>query len=208
MSVLAWQRSIYERLKAGLPSTRVFLEGVPENSPVPHDHTGLIKPFAIVWFGQLTDSTTTDETDVDGLCDESGSIADTKKQGNLALATVAPSGLSLLQLEDAGRRLLTGFSPVGGGPLKEDGSTAVRDPLPIGLGDQIRFYKALFFSGEYTGGVGPPLLPPTRPAADRTHCPQGHLYDEANTIINNDGKRRCRTCVNARARARNAKADA
>lgn len=28
----------------------------------------------------------------------------------------------------------------------------------------------------------------------RTHCPQGHAYDEANTCIKANGKRRCRTC--------------
>ena len=34
----------------------------------------------------------------------------------------------------------------------------------------------------------------------RTHCPQGHVYDELNTIIRR-GKRECRTCANSRARA-------
>ena len=28
----------------------------------------------------------------------------------------------------------------------------------------------------------------------RTHCPQGHPYDEANTRIRASGKRECRTC--------------
>lgn len=46
-------------------------------------------------------------------------------------------------------------------------------------------------------------------AALRTHCPHGHLYDEANTIIKKRGagrapSRDCRTCTNDRAR-RNAK---
>jgi hypothetical protein len=36
--------------------------------------------------------------------------------------------------------------------------------------------------------------------ARKTHCPQGHPYDEANTIYD-QGSRRCRTCVNARRRA-------
>lgn len=27
-----------------------------------------------------------------------------------------------------------------------------------------------------------------------THCPRGHEYTDANTVIWNDGKRRCRTC--------------
>lgn len=35
----------------------------------------------------------------------------------------------------------------------------------------------------------------------RTHCKQGHLYDEANTYMRNDGARRCRKCHNATALA-------
>lgn len=32
----------------------------------------------------------------------------------------------------------------------------------------------------------------------KTHCPQGHAYDEKNTFINNKGRRECRTCINAK----------
>lgn len=197
---MAWQMAIYERLRDSLTSTKVFLEGVPENSKVPHDPTGLIKPFVIVWFGQLTRSTTSDDDVVGGLCDEPGDLGAEAQQGNLAIETVAPSGLSLLQLEDACRTLLTGFSPAGQGPLIEDGSASVRDPLPIGIGDQIRFYKALFFRGDFVSSAAPAAMP----QALRTHCPEGHPYDEYNTVINGDGKRRCRTCINARARRRRA----
>lgn len=28
----------------------------------------------------------------------------------------------------------------------------------------------------------------------KTHCPAGHPYDEANTLVYADGRRRCRTC--------------
>ncbi|MFJ4852417.1 HNH endonuclease signature motif containing protein [Streptomyces sp. NPDC088730] len=31
-------------------------------------------------------------------------------------------------------------------------------------------------------------------AARKTHCPKGHPYDEANTVVQGDGARRCRTC--------------
>ena len=31
-----------------------------------------------------------------------------------------------------------------------------------------------------------------------THCPQGHLYDAANTAMFRDGSRQCRTCRKAR----------
>lgn len=40
-----------------------------------------------------------------------------------------------------------------------------------------------------------------RQAASVTHCPQGHPYDEANTIRWRN-HRQCRTCVRARERAR------
>lgn len=32
---------------------------------------------------------------------------------------------------------------------------------------------------------------------DKTHCPQGHPYDDANTYRRADGSRRCRTCMAA-----------
>lgn len=31
----------------------------------------------------------------------------------------------------------------------------------------------------------------------KTHCPQRHPYDDANTIIRRGGRRRCRTCHNS-----------
>lgn len=46
---------------------------------------------------------------------------------------------------------------------------------------------------------------PVAPAAinaAKTHCPQGHPYDEANTYMISDGRRQCRTCQRLRARAR------
>jgi hypothetical protein len=39
--------------------------------------------------------------------------------------------------------------------------------------------------------------------ARKTHCPHGHEYTEANTYID-QGKRRCRTCLSAKARRRRA----
>jgi hypothetical protein len=39
----------------------------------------------------------------------------------------------------------------------------------------------------------------THPMSMKTHCPQGHPYDDANTYITRDGKRRmCRTCLRDR----------
>lgn len=37
-------------------------------------------------------------------------------------------------------------------------------------------------------------------AGRRTHCPQGHPYDEANTRVSNEGKRECRICRKETAR--------
>ena len=35
--------------------------------------------------------------------------------------------------------------------------------------------------------------------ANKTHCPKGHAYDEANTYVRpSDGRRRCRTCMGLR----------
>jgi hypothetical protein len=39
-------------------------------------------------------------------------------------------------------------------------------------------------------GYGAPAI-----HARKTHCPQGHPYDETNTILLTDGGRRCRTCA-------------
>lgn len=43
----------------------------------------------------------------------------------------------------------------------------------------------------------------------KTHCPQGHPYDETNTRVERDGSRKCRTCGRKRAQERRrAKAEA
>jgi hypothetical protein len=36
----------------------------------------------------------------------------------------------------------------------------------------------------------------------KTHCPHGHVYDEANTYINGDGDRICRQCWRDRRRGK------
>jgi hypothetical protein len=47
---------------------------------------------------------------------------------------------------------------------------------------------------------------PTRPGGDspgnKTHCPKGHPFNEANTAITRDGARRCRQCDAERGRRR------
>lgn len=201
MSVLDWQIAIQARLETGLPHTKVFLEGVPESTDVPRDPTGLIQPMLILWFGQLVSLQNNENLgDLCGIADGGGGEA---KTGSFIVESVAPTGLSLLQLEDVVRGLLTGFTPAGQGALSEDGSATIRDPFPTGIGDTLRFYKPLYFSGTIlTENVVQMQAQTMLAPAERTHCPEGHPYDEANTIVNADGKRRCRTCINARSRAR------
>ena len=43
------------------------------------------------------------------------------------------------------------------------------------------------------------------PNGTKTHCPQHHVYDEFNTRIGKDGKRRCRTCEHERRMLRSSK---
>lgn len=38
--------------------------------------------------------------------------------------------------------------------------------------------------------------------ANRTHCPSGHPYDEANTYVSRTGKRKCRACDRRASRRR------
>ncbi|KOG21765.1 hypothetical protein ADK36_12325 [Streptomyces viridochromogenes] len=42
---------------------------------------------------------------------------------------------------------------------------------------------------------GRAVLPPY--SSRKTHCPQGHVYDEVNTYVTPQGKRDCRTCRRA-----------
>lgn len=142
-SIIAWQVDIMRRIEEAVPNNRVFLEGVPESTEIPKDPTGMVKPFAILWFGQLTDIVN-GVRDAD-LCGIGGGTS--VRTGTFALEVVAPNGLSLLQFEDRIRTALTGYGPAGQGELMEGGVTAVRDPLPTGIGVGLRFYKAIFFSG-------------------------------------------------------------
>jgi hypothetical protein len=212
MTVLDWQMSVYERLRAGLPNTDVHLEGIAESTPHPKDPTGLIKPFLIVWYGQLTDITSFSGT-VGDLCGNEDGEGNMVKLGGFLVETIAPTGLALLQLENIVRGLLTGFRPAGEGELTETGQTTIRDPLPTGIGDTLRFYKPLFFQGIVT--ARPVQVPVMTPAvrqvpvraeisAQPETCAEGHGLYGSNLIEERRGGskiiRRCRTCVNARAR--------
>lgn len=143
---LDWQTSILRRLEEGLPHTKVHLEGVPESTSHPKDPTGFIKPFLIIWFGQLGDLASM-TGGVKDLCGGEG--GGETKNGTFLIQVVAPTGLSLIHLENLVRSLLTGFRPAGEGELTETGST-IRDPYPIGVGDTLRMYKPLYFQGVVT----------------------------------------------------------
>ena len=45
---------------------------------------------------------------------------------------------------------------------------------------------------------------PAAQQSRRTHCPQGHAYDETNTWVSKTGHRSCRTCTTERSRRQRA----
>lgn len=47
----------------------------------------------------------------------------------------------------------------------------------------------------------PPRFGVDNPQGRKTHCPQGHPYDEVNTGRSKQGKRYCRTCKTEKSRA-------
>lgn len=149
-SMLDWQDAISDRLAKALPGTKIYLEGVTESQTHDKDPTGLIKPFVILWFGQLTHI----NDRAQDLCGPSG-VSDARAV-SFVTQIVAPTGRSLLQLENYVRGLLMGWAPYGQGPLDEGGSNLIREPFPLGIGDTLRFYKALFWTGSVTlGGLDP-----------------------------------------------------
>lgn len=146
VSLLEWQLDIYRRLDTGLPNTPVFLEGVPENTDIVKDPSGFYKPSLILWFGQAFDlSGFGGRISVADLCGSSD--GDATKRAAFIVESVAPSGLSLLQLAQAARDLLIGYAPLGQGEISEAGSGTVRDPYPVGIGDTLRFYLAVGYQG-------------------------------------------------------------
>lgn len=153
VSLLEWQLDIFERLDTGLPNTPVFLEGVPESSDIVKDPSAFYKPSLILWFGQAVDLSgfggRITVADMCGMTSEGGST----KKAAFIVESAAPSGLSLLQLAQAARDLLTGYMPVGQGELSEAGSGTVRDPYPVGIGDTLRFYLAIGYQGIVNVGT-------------------------------------------------------
>lgn len=150
-SLLDWQLDIYRRVDEGLPNTPVYLEGIPESQDREPDPSGFYKPTVILWFGQAVDPAGFGgRLSVADLCGTGGDGV-TKQAAFLAEA-VAPTGLSLLQLTQAVRDLLSGYAPAGQGELSEAGSGTVRDPYPVGVGDTLRFYLAIGFRGMVNAG--------------------------------------------------------
>jgi hypothetical protein len=152
-SLLDWQLAIYNRLDTGLPNTPVFLEGVPESTDVIKDPSGFYKPSVILWFGQAFDiSGFGGRLSIADLCGISGEDKGVTKKAGFIVESVAPSGLSLLQLAQACRDLLVGYTPADQGEISEAGSGTVRDPYPVGVGDTLRFYLAIGFQGVVNVG--------------------------------------------------------
>jgi len=73
-------------------------------------------------------------------------------------------------------------------------------PRPEGLdvrhldGDQVNNNLANLAYGTRSENAGDMVLHGTHNQASKTHCPQGHLYDEVNTYVRPNGKRECREC--------------
>lgn len=133
-----WQEALYDRLNDNI-NVRVFIEGVPMNTEVPLDPTGLIQPMVIIWFGHILSR----QPQLEGICGAENNL------GNaiVIVECIAGNGRALLRLEDEVRHLLTGFRPAGQGELHEEGTTSVRDPGAVGIGLDIRFYKAVAYRG-------------------------------------------------------------
>lgn len=148
VSLLDWQLDVYKRLDVGLPNTPVFLEGIPESTSIVKDPSAFVKPTLILWFGQAFDlSGFGGRISVADLCGVSGTDKGVTKKAAFIVEAVCPSGLSMLQLNQAARDLLVGYSPMDQGELSEAGSGTVRDPYPVGIGDTLRFYGAVGYQG-------------------------------------------------------------
>jgi len=89
-------------------------------------------------------------------------------------------------------------------------------PIPDGMQVGHLCHDAAVVDGSCVGGAGCPHRRCTNPAhlgvqtpsentmvqnhdaRNRTECPHGHPYDDANTLVGADGKRRCRECKRLR----------
>lgn len=155
VSLLDWQLEIYRRLDTGLPNTPVYLEGIPESTEIVKDPSAFVKPSLILWFGQAFDlSGFGGRISVADLCGVSGNDKGVTKKAAFIVEAVCPSGLSMLQLCQAARDLLVGYSPLEQGEINEAGSGTVRDPYPVGVGDTLRFYGAVGYQGIVNVGQG------------------------------------------------------
>lgn len=85
--------------------------------------------------------------------------------------------------------------------------TFVGSPPKETLDHRCRRRRCVQYDGHLVpeGRVANAMLAPNW-TGNRTACATcGRAYDEANTLIKGDGKRRCRHCTNAGARARRAR---
>lgn len=145
MRLFPWQESIYDQLADNLPNTSVFFEGTPENTELPRLNNGMVRPFVLLWFGQSGSGPFGSDSIM--------GVRSSSRRAVFLAQLVAPTGRTLLQLEDAVRDLLVGFRPNNEGELMEDAGPTIRDPLPEGTGVDVRFYKPLAFSGVVNNTV-------------------------------------------------------
>lgn len=77
---------------------------------------------------------------------------------------------------------------------------------PVTNAENVRRGDAVKYRDEAGRPIGRPYQPRGIRMSDRTHCPQGHPYDEANTrhVTRRNGTkcRNCKKCESARASAR------
>ncbi|MFI9244210.1 NUMOD4 motif-containing HNH endonuclease [Streptomyces sp. NPDC053086] len=134
---------------------------------------------------------------------EQGDVRSLPRQGakgGLRRPTLAKVGYLKLELWSRGR----GESRY----VHEIVAAAFLGPRPIGLeirhldGNPLNCALSNLAYGTHGENVRDKRRHGTDHNVNKTHCPQGHPYDEANTIRLSGGRRDCRTCTNARARRR------
>jgi hypothetical protein len=123
-------------------------------------------------------------------------------KGGLLIGSVSPDGYLQVQLHEPGRmRTYRRHQLV---------ALAFLGPRPEGLevlhkdGDQLNNHASNLMHGTHRRNTQQRVEDGRHFQANKTHCPQGHPYDEANTYITPAGSRQCRECTRRRMRRRSA----
>lgn len=133
-----WQRDIVDRVKQVLGAENVYEESVPEIEQLSMTDYGMVKPYAVLWFGQRI---------------QGGpgfrSMCGTRHSAHRALFYVqigAPTGEVANDVAAAVSDSLLGYRPVGQGELDEDISPTIREPLDMS-GVNPRIQTRIAYSG-------------------------------------------------------------